>query len=192
MIRKDTERVMLSLRKDPSSKTFPMRMDLWVRGPKPARHLTRMVENIDTLVLDWLKIKFEITVPCIHCVKGKRFLCSFSSHTTYLHCLPLYFTEGSSDPYQFPLKLIEQAVSTNATYVKCRGIKDVLVSAVAPDVSLAEFRGAKVDYQDIKIVKQIGEGGFAKVYKVTMLCFRVFFELYLIGLYHMLFAGGVG
>lgn len=80
------------------------------------------------------------------------------------------YLERSPDPYQFPLSLIEKAVTVNQTMVKCRGIKDVHISAIAPDVSLAEFKGARVTYSDIKIVKQIGEGGFAKVYKVPPLC----------------------
>jgi len=142
VLAKDTERIKLSLRKNMQHKTMPWCLELWVRGPRPARHLTRLVQNIDTLVLDWLRVKFEVTVPCVHCVK-----------------------EQSPDPYQFPLTLIEQAVSTNQSYVKCRGLKDVLVSALAPDVALSEFKGARVDYSDVQIIKQIGEGGFAKVYK---------------------------
>jgi hypothetical protein len=64
---------------------------------------------------------------------------------------------------------VEQAVSANQSHVKCRGIKDVLVAALAPDVALSEFNGARVDYKDVKVIKQIGEGGFAKVYKVRWL-----------------------
>jgi hypothetical protein len=65
------------------------------------------------------------------------------------------------------LPLVEQAVSANQSHVKCRGIKDVLVSALAPDVALSEFNGARVEYKDIQVIKQIGEGGFAKVYKAV-------------------------
>jgi serine/threonine protein kinase len=43
----------------------------------------------------------------------------------------------------------------------------VLVSALAPDVALSEFNGARVEYKDIQVIKQIGEGGFAKVYKAV-------------------------
>jgi hypothetical protein len=70
VLAKDTERVKLSIRKNPRHKTMPWCLELWVRGPKPARHLTRLVQNIDTLVLDWLRVKYEATVPCVHCIKG--------------------------------------------------------------------------------------------------------------------------
>jgi len=73
-------------------------------------------------------------------------------------------------PYQFQLATIEQAVSINQKIVKCRGLVDVLISSLAPDVALADFRGAIVDYKDIKIIKEIGVGSFAKVYKVFFFC----------------------
>ena len=81
------------------------------------------------------------------------------------------FVEGSPDPYMFPIHVVATAVSANQQYVKCRGINDVALAALAPDISLSEFKGAKVLYNDVQVIKQIGEGGFAKVYKVLAFLF---------------------
>ena len=70
VLKKDSEKIRLTIAKDSKIKNFPMTMELWVRGPSPGRHLEDLVDNIDTLVDDWLRVKFERSVPCVHCIKG--------------------------------------------------------------------------------------------------------------------------
>eukprot|EP01087_Luapelamoeba_hula_P024976 TRINITY_DN9696_c0_g1_i1.p1 TRINITY_DN9696_c0_g1~~TRINITY_DN9696_c0_g1_i1.p1 ORF type:complete len:1325 (+),score=299.28 TRINITY_DN9696_c0_g1_i1:269-4243(+) len=141
VLKREEESVKLTLTKDSRNKAFPVVMELWVRGENPGRHLTPLVDNIDTLVEDWLRVKFEVTVPCLHCIR-----------------------EGA-EPFQFSLKEVEKSVSEGLTEVKCRGITSVNISEIAPDVAMSEYKGHRVRYNDCKIIKQIGEGGFAKVYK---------------------------
>jgi len=140
ILAKDTERVSLTVTR--TTYDLPICLRLLIRGAEPGKHLVHLVDSIDTLISDWLKFKADIKVPCTHCI-----------------------SEGQPEPYQFPLELIAKTVSMNETHVVCRGVTDVLISEMAPDITMSEFEGGSVDYKDVEKLKMIGEGGFAKVYK---------------------------
>ena len=59
--------------------------------------------------------------------------------------------------------MVEQSVTDGLKTVRCRGITEVPIALIAPDVTMAEFKGSVVALSDIQKGKMIGEGGFAKV-----------------------------
>jgi len=88
------------------------------RGIDPGRNFTTLIDNLDTLITDWLQVPATITVPCSHCIR-----------------------ESSYDPFLFPLSALELAASQGHETVLCRGTTQVRVSDLAPDVSMTGIDG---------------------------------------------------
>eukprot|EP01088_Endostelium_zonatum_P015849 TRINITY_DN4053_c0_g1_i1.p1 TRINITY_DN4053_c0_g1~~TRINITY_DN4053_c0_g1_i1.p1 ORF type:complete len:1808 (-),score=396.61 TRINITY_DN4053_c0_g1_i1:28-5451(-) len=119
-----------------------MMLELWVRGGVSGSELSKLVDNIETMARDWLRTEPEVLVPCIHCYKL-----------------------DVPSPTRFGIVKIKKAATNRQDYVKCCKIYDVKLASLAPDISMSEFKGELVNKSDIFIEKQIGIGGFAKVYK---------------------------
>lgn len=117
--------------------------DLYVclRGPNAQKDLSSIVESIDTLLEDWLRVEVEKLVPCSHCLGEGR------------------------EPYFFNLEECEKAVSKGQKTVKCNnGGGELLLEQLVPDVAMASFEGHKIEYKEFENLTQIGEGSFALVY----------------------------
>jgi hypothetical protein len=68
---------------------------VYIRGANSVKQLLILIDSIDTLIRDWLRIKVPVYVPCIHCL------------------------ERNEDPYLFPLKVCESAMAKGKPVVIC-------------------------------------------------------------------------
>mmetsp|Transcript_33003 Transcript_33003/g.82965 ORF Transcript_33003/g.82965 Transcript_33003/m.82965 type:complete len:2143 (+) Transcript_33003:102-6530(+) len=107
-------------------------------------NLSRIIlETIESLVTGWFSLSMQVFIPCIHCIKE----------------LKLY------DPYLFPLEECERAAIDGASTVKCRGVRDVRLDLLVPDVVMSQIQNYNIPYTELVLDQVIGEGGFATVYK---------------------------
>ena len=117
-------------------------LDVRVRGPQVQHHLEVLVASIDTLILDWLHVRTDVYVPCIHCLRS-----------------------GSTTPYLFPMVDLERAMAVGETVVKCRYVEPVSIYELAPDITLENLDSSKINYSDLRLIEEIGEGADSKVFK---------------------------
>ena len=164
-----------------------------IRGPTASTALMGMTENIDALARDALQVGLEVLVPCTHCLQC--LVRESPDRESHYYTLPrgefgndedddgddddqsdesardtnkrLSDSTGLTErPYCFFLKECEAAVTAGKRDVKC-ALDGAAVSLddLVPDVSMSQFRDHRVYYHDLQIEKQIGEGGYAKVYR---------------------------
>lgn len=137
ILSKDTEKVLL--RFIPEKHQFRM----YVRGADPASQIAALVDNIGTFISDCLEVPVKMFIPCTHCIR-----------------------EGAEDPIVFNQRECETALVKGKGNVFCpRGCTSVSVHDMAPDVSMATFRGCQIPYSEVTILEEIGVGAFASVYK---------------------------
>lgn len=101
------------------------------------------IETVNGLISGWY-LTVETFVPCIHCIRGKD----------YSPCL-------------FPLEDCSLACITGKSFIKCFGIRDIRLDELVPDVAMVHVANCKLEHSEIDIEKEIGEGGFATVFKGT-------------------------
>eukprot|EP01102_Stenamoeba_stenopodia_P014052 TRINITY_DN4636_c0_g2_i1.p1 TRINITY_DN4636_c0_g2~~TRINITY_DN4636_c0_g2_i1.p1 ORF type:complete len:1322 (+),score=264.84 TRINITY_DN4636_c0_g2_i1:1203-5168(+) len=137
ILSKETEKVLLKL--IPEKHHFRM----YVRGADPASKIVALVDNVGTLIQDCFEVPVRMFIPCTHCIQ-----------------------EGIEDPIVFNQRECETALVKGKGNVFCpRRLISVSVHDIAPDVSMATFRGCQIAYSEVKILEEIGQGAFASVYK---------------------------
>jgi hypothetical protein len=160
-----------------------------IRGPTASTALMGMLENIDALARDWLQVGIEVLVPCTHCLERIRQDDPYrSSHYYKLPRSEYGWLDDDDDddndnneqaaaanntdtsrperPHCFKLKECEAAVTASKKNMQCEyDGRLITLDDLVPDVSMAQFHEHRVFYSDLQIEKQIGEGGYAKVYR---------------------------
>lgn len=102
----------------------------------------------------------RVQIPCAHCVRTQSY-----------------------DPYLFTLSECKRVAALGNQYVYCRGITPVRIDILASDVTLSGLDHLKIDYSKIEIKREIGKGGFARVYEGVYLAYQSFATTPLKGLY---------
>eukprot|EP01102_Stenamoeba_stenopodia_P017855 TRINITY_DN6460_c0_g2_i1.p1 TRINITY_DN6460_c0_g2~~TRINITY_DN6460_c0_g2_i1.p1 ORF type:complete len:885 (+),score=141.31 TRINITY_DN6460_c0_g2_i1:70-2655(+) len=115
---------------------------IYVRGPNRERTMAVLANNVDTLIFDWMQANVEVYVPCTHCL-----------------------AENQTKPFLFPVSLCEEHAKENRPIVYCNSVTPIPLKELVPDLLIGEMISCKIPYSDLKIMEQIGSGGFAKVYK---------------------------
>jgi len=101
------------------------------------------VENIDTTIEGWYTDSDPIiTIPCSHCL-----------------------SESGYSQWEFPLSQCMEATASGNLYVHCKNVRKVRLDVLAPDISLSDLRKLVIPFDDLKLIKDIGEGAYGVVYK---------------------------
>lgn len=132
-------RVLLTIDHDKSL------LKLVVRGPQQTVALISLDEAINTLVEDWLMIKVNVIIPCPHCLE----------------------MDNEKGAHLFSFNELETAVKENLTTVNCMATKTpvaIPLSSMVPDITMTSLK-TKIDYKDLQLGKELGEGAFAVVYE---------------------------
>jgi small GTP-binding protein len=130
---------------------FGYQVNIKVRGKNPAKLLRVIIENIDLLLSGWYKSsKPDVVVPFI-----------LTGHN--LH-------HRVSEDYKFTIETLEQAASEGKSDVMFVSSSEsepvpIPIVSVAPDIILADMTEIVLQWSDLQIEKQIGQGGFGKVYR---------------------------
>lgn len=122
------------------------RLSITIRGHTNCKLLTYAVDGVLTLA-KWYNVTFTTEIPCTHCTQTRGL--------------------WSTEPYIFSLEECETALKEGLSVVYCRGVKPVRIDKLAPDLAMADIADRKVDYSQITIERELGEGSFAKVFKGT-------------------------
>jgi hypothetical protein len=133
-----TATVLLEL--DVANSTLQLR----VRGPQQVVKLVDLDEPVDTFFKEWLRIPFEVKIPCRHCLQEGR----------------------ERDAHLFARVDLEEAVQRTHPFVSCVAGKKpraVRVEWLVPDIAMTTFSGEKIEFKEIELGKVIGEGAFATV-----------------------------
>lgn len=123
-------------------------LKLRVRGDNQVLKMVSLDEAIDTLVTDSLRIPYEVKIPCRHCLNDERI----------------------TTPHIFTQTELEKSVKESKMLVNCCGgtkPKAIKVDWLAPDIAMTTFSGQKIEFKDIILDDNIGEGGYASVFKGT-------------------------
>lgn len=112
-------------------------IEVRVRSPhKPTVIGRELTESIESLIQHWYKINVQILIPCAHCLE-----------TTLI------------PPYQFPLELCESLAIQGKPFINCERdklITPVRLDRVVPDLTLKEYEGVKISYDELQIGKELG------------------------------------
>ena len=119
-------------------------ISITIRGSSGAKLAQIVIETINALIDGWHGLNPEIYVPCIHCIRQKMY-----------------------DPFIFLMEDCEIAAIQGKSIIKCRNTKPIRLDELVPDVAMTHVQNCRLDFHDLYIDKQIGEGGFAIVYKGT-------------------------
>ena len=119
-------------------------LDITIRGEGGSKMAQLIIDSLNSLIEGWYNLIPDIQIPCIHCVKRKDF-----------------------DPHIFNMEECEQQAIEGKSFVKCRNIRAVRLDELAPDVAMSHVASCKLNFRELTISNQIGEGGFALVYKGT-------------------------
>ncbi|PRP75101.1 leucine-rich repeat-containing protein [Planoprotostelium fungivorum] len=104
-----------------------------------------IVEGVETLIKSWYKISMQVYVPCVHCMD-----------------------EHFDDPTLFPLEDCQSAAVGGKIYINCvRAAMDtpVRLDRLVPDLTMKDFQGSKIAWEQLEVGDMLGEGGAATVYK---------------------------
>ena len=118
------------------------------RGEGSASLLRIITEIVDTLITDWFKVRINsIYIRCPHCITKKEL-----------------------NPYIFDLTDCETAAAAgNIREIPCKFDKNeeypIRLDRIVPDISMADFDGSQINYNDIVIEKTLGKGSFGVIYK---------------------------
>ena len=112
------------------------------RGDNSMSVFLMAVDIIESFIEHWIHLDVIKSVPCPHC-----------------------FQECSQSPYSFPYTLCKEAALSAESYLDCRSGSSVRLDLLVPDLSMAEV--TRLNYDEIEIIKEIGKGGFATVYKAN-------------------------
>jgi GTPase SAR1 family protein len=119
-------------------------LDVFVRSPtlKASRGLFEAVLGmIDSLMIEWPSLEIYQFCRCPHCIPG--------SPRTVGGVLPLVD--------------LDTLIPQGATTITCQNGHKVPIDDVAPEMSLAAFGGAILNWNDIKLYEIIGKGAYAAV-----------------------------
>ena len=117
-------------------------VDVIIRGSSGARLAQLILETISSLIDGWYGLYPEIFIPCIHCVRLKMY-----------------------DPYLITMEECEKAAISGKSFVKCRNNRPIRLDELVPDVAMTHVQNCKLDYSDIQLTTQIGEGDNGVVFK---------------------------
>mmetsp|Transcript_13456 Transcript_13456/g.18567 ORF Transcript_13456/g.18567 Transcript_13456/m.18567 type:complete len:864 (+) Transcript_13456:1-2592(+) len=105
-----------------------------------------ILETLETLIRHWYRVNMQVYVPCVHCLD-----------------------ERIQNPTLFLLDLCQTwAVSADKQYVNCTKndiITPVRLDRLVPDLTMKDFSGSKIAWEELSVGDVIGEGGAATVYK---------------------------
>eukprot|EP01117_Protostelium_nocturnum_P009737 TRINITY_DN3481_c0_g2_i2.p1 TRINITY_DN3481_c0_g2~~TRINITY_DN3481_c0_g2_i2.p1 ORF type:complete len:1509 (+),score=531.31 TRINITY_DN3481_c0_g2_i2:2688-7214(+) len=104
-----------------------------------------VVETVETLIKQYYKVSLQINVPCVHCV-DERF----------------------DDPTLFPLDECQTSAVTGKQYINCvrnESSTPVRLDRLVPDLTMKDFNGCKIAWEQLEVKEMLGEGGAATVYK---------------------------
>lgn len=112
---------------------------------KPGLIPREITESIENLVRNWYKISMQILIPCTHCLEA-----------------------GLLPPYYFTLDLCESYAIQGKSFINCERDQistPVRLDRIVPDLTLKEYEGVKIPYEELENLDLLGEGGAAKVFK---------------------------
>ncbi|KAL6057314.1 Myotubularin-like phosphatase domain [Balamuthia mandrillaris] len=117
-----------------------------VRGTNPANLMTILDASLMNLVQSWFEVNCEAfaVCRCDHCGKGKKKL---------------------SERTLVPLSVCQKSAFQGEDSVPCPHTSSVPLDLLVPDLTLADLSDAFIQFDDIELGTQIGEGGAATVYK---------------------------
>jgi len=118
-------------------------MTFRLRGSHLEKEVLPISQSIESLINDWLNVKVLVTVQCPTCILEKK------------------------TPHVFSITDVEAGLAKSKETLDCSQGHQVALTKLAPDIALSDLQVPKVPYEDLKDMKQIGEGGFALVYKAT-------------------------
>lgn len=105
-----------------------------------------------------MQVNALVTIPCV---------CSDECH---------------KEPHQYQLQEIENRLLVQAGYITCPKTSiNVCLDGLAPDLSLANLKGNKIDPAEITGLEPIGSGSFADVFKVLLFYILTFYTFLICG-----------
>eukprot|EP01104_Vermistella_antarctica_P011534 TRINITY_DN3225_c0_g1_i1.p1 TRINITY_DN3225_c0_g1~~TRINITY_DN3225_c0_g1_i1.p1 ORF type:complete len:2234 (+),score=480.91 TRINITY_DN3225_c0_g1_i1:263-6964(+) len=120
-----------------------MLLTVGFRNVKTSSNLSRLLlEGIGSLLDGWFNIKYKVLVPCIHCLQ-----------------------ERFHDPYIFTLEDCELAAIQGSATINCSGVRPIRLDDLVPDIAMTNVSNCKINYCDLQVGDEIGEGGYATVYR---------------------------
>lgn len=117
-------------------------VDVIIRGSEGKKLAQLIIESINSLIDGWYSVSVEILIPCIHCIREKNY-----------------------QPYFFNIQDCEQAAIDGKSFIKCANIRDIRLDEVVPDIAMTHVQNCKLTYSELNVEKEIGQGGFATVFK---------------------------
>ena len=113
---------------------------LTVRGANSVKLFLKCINIIESFTESWYRLDVTIQIPCPHCIRNR-----------------------SLSPVLFSYSDCKEAAIKGSPYILCTSGNSVRLDTLTPDLSMTEVQ--RIDYNSIKIQKEIGKGGFATVYK---------------------------
>ena len=107
------------------------------------RLLRILIENIETTIEGWYEAHVNVVIPCSHCL----------------------ISPDSYSQWEFPIEECIEAIAHGHAYVLCRNIRKIRLDILAPDISLADLKKLQINFNEIEIGDEIGEGAFGIVCK---------------------------
>jgi leucine-rich repeat kinase 2 len=120
---------------------YCLSLDVCCDTDSAVRWAVMLLDCVAALLDGWYRdLLRQVQLPCPHCVRA----CSV-------------------ERFLFRMADVERMSARGETYCYCRGTDAVALSALAPDVAMAEV--ARVRLEDLQIGDQVGEGAFSVVYR---------------------------
>ena len=147
LLKMKNDNILCLLRYNPSSYTLHLQIHADKGDINPIQYsnsvkaLRLITENIETTIEGWYETTPIISVPCSHCL-----------------------INGYSQ-WEFPINELMNAVSSQKVFVLCNNVRKIRIDILAPDLAFADLKNYRVNANDIKFEKDIGEGTFGAVFK---------------------------
>ncbi|KAL6046584.1 Myotubularin-like phosphatase domain [Balamuthia mandrillaris] len=142
-----------------------------------------VVGAVEGLIQDWFQLRGSVEVPCCHCLEGIASLDKLLQSTqqrqqphnsndsvsvrkpsvTAANVIENGSQLGSI--FTFPMNVCQIAILKGEPFVYCRGQKPICLDQLVPDMLMNSLGGKKLAYQDLYLESEIGEGGYASVFK---------------------------
>jgi Leucine-rich repeat (LRR) protein/GTPase SAR1 family protein len=140
---KDSERVFVEL--NPTTRVITMFFR--GRGYNGESQAKLFIEAFLDLLTGFFNVKWKASVPCVHCLRKQAHM-------------------NSLQTTQFAEADLERAAIVPGAKVTCGDVQ-VSVSELVPDIAMTQAEGSRILCEEIDVGEQVGEGGYALVYKGT-------------------------
>eukprot|EP01119_Soliformovum_irregulare_P005550 TRINITY_DN1729_c1_g1_i4.p1 TRINITY_DN1729_c1_g1~~TRINITY_DN1729_c1_g1_i4.p1 ORF type:complete len:1884 (+),score=634.81 TRINITY_DN1729_c1_g1_i4:134-5785(+) len=130
-----------------------LQLELTVRSVQVEIIPSELLEAIETLIQNFYQIPLKILIPCPHCNN-----------------------QGAKNQHNFAFEELEALAIQGKRHIRCTNTDisvRIALDQIVPDLTMREFLSNRIDYDDLTVGSQIGEGSAAKVYKGTLDNFQV-------------------